>query len=425
MQKKVAFKTLGCRLNQYETEALATSFNEKGYEVVDFNHAADAYVINTCTVTGQSDQKSGYYINRAGKRNNKPVLVVTGCMVNNHEERLKERDVISYLVKNEHKTSIPNLLDAHFRGEIFPEQFLKQDSFSYGSAKQMFHTRSMIKIQDGCDNMCTFCIIPTVRGRAVSRAPEQVISNIRHNLENGFKEIVLTGVNIGRYFYEGKTFENLIEKILDMPEDFRLRISSLEPDGFTDRFANLFQHEKLMPHLHLCLQSGSDKVLLRMRRMYNVQTYMNVIETFKTRYPDFNFTTDIIVGFPGETNEDFKQTVKIAHQAEFSHIHTFKYSRRTGTRADRMTDHINENLKEERSKIIRDLSDENKLNYLKRFIGKTEKLLTETHSNEGFHGYGEHYIPIISTRATQKNQIIDTKLNTLTFINGEPFLTEY
>lgn len=422
MSKKVAFKTLGCRLNQYETEALATAFDDKGYRIVDFNQGADAYVINTCTVTGQSDHKSGYYINRAGKRNNKPVIVVTGCMVNNHQERLKEKDVISYLVKNEFKTSIPNLLDAHFKGEIFPEQYLKPDSFSYGAAQQIFHTRSMIKIQDGCDNMCTFCIIPSVRGRAVSRAPEQIIHNIRENLHNGFKEIVLTGVNIGRYRFNGINFEDLLEKILEMPEDFRLRISSLEPDGFSDRFAELFQHKKLMPHLHLCLQSGSDKILLRMRRMYTVKSYMQIIENFKIKYPDFNFTTDIIVGFPGETTNDFQQTVQIAKEAGFSHIHTFKYSRRIGTRADRMEDQVKAQLKDERSKIIREISDTNKRHYLQQFVGKTEHMLTETFTETGFQGYGEHYIPIVNSNAKCKNQIIETTMNEVKLLNGEPFL---
>lgn len=422
MSKKVAFKTLGCRLNQYETEALATAFDAKGYQVVDFNQAADAYVINTCTVTGQSDQKSAYYINRAGKQNNKPVIVVTGCMVNNKEESLKEKDVISYLVKNEHKTSIPNLLDAHYKGEIFPEQYLKPDTFSYGAAQQMFHTRSMIKIQDGCDNMCTFCIIPAVRGRAASRHPQQIINNITENIKNGFKEIVLTGVNIGRYKHDNIGFEGLIEKILDIPLEFRLRISSLEPDGFTDRFKALFQHEKLMPHLHLCLQSGSDKVLLKMRRMYTIKTYMDVIHSFKGSYPDFNFTTDIIVGFPGETDDDFKRTIAIAHEAEYSHIHTFKYSRRTGTRADRLPDQIDEKIKEERSKIIRSISETNKRAYLNRFIGSREKILTETKSSYGFQGYGEHYIPIINSSASRKNEIINTKITDLIDIKGEPIL---
>lgn len=422
MAKTIAFKTLGCRLNQYETEALATSFNNSGYKVVDFNQQADAYVINTCTVTSQSDQKSNYYINRAGKREHKPVVVVTGCMVNNHMERLREKDVISYLVENDNKTSIPSLLDAHFRGEIFPEHFLKPDTFNYGAAKQMFHTRSMIKIQDGCDNMCSFCIIPSVRGRAVSRNPKEVIQNIRENLNNGFKEIVLTGVNIGRYKFEQTGFEDLIEQILELPNDFRLRISSLEPDGFTNRFVELFQHEKLMPHLHLCLQSGSDKVLLKMRRMYSVQTYMNIIESFRKRYPLFNFTSDVIVGFPGESENDFKETIKIANEAEFSHIHTFKYSRRKGTRADRMDEQIPEPIKDERSRIIRSISDESRLNYLASFIGKTETLLTETKVNMGFQGYGSHYIPIVSQTAKTKNSLLKTTIKELVVVDNEPFL---
>ena len=328
--KKIAFKTLGCRLNQYETDALASRFHTGSYEIVDYSEEADIYVINTCTVTNQSDQKSRQTINQARKINKEAVVVVTGCMANNYKQSLLETDNISYVVDNERKTSIYSIIESHFRGDAADPEGFDKDLFSYEAAYKTFHTRSMIKIQDGCDNFCTFCIIPKVRGRATSRPAEEIYQNIQEVLDYGFKEVVLTGVNIGRYEDKTINFEQLVENILNIPGDFRLRISSIEPDGFSDRFFELFTHPKLTPHLHLCLQSGSESVLLKMRRMYTAKQFGNMAMRLKSLYPDFNLTTDIIVGFPGETEEEFEQTVTMAKELAFSHIHTFKYSVRSG-----------------------------------------------------------------------------------------------
>jgi threonylcarbamoyladenosine tRNA methylthiotransferase MtaB len=349
MSKKIAFKTLGCRLNQYETDSVVSNFINAGYEVVDFNEQADAYIINTCTVTNMSDHKSRQTINQASRKNEKAVLVVTGCMANHHKEKLEANDKITYTIENDRKGSIFHLLDSHFKGEIISPEELKQDRFAFGAAEKSFHTRSLIKIQDGCDNFCTFCIVPHVRGRASSRSWENIKSNIEEVLKFGYKEIVLTGVNIGRYERDGITFEELIEKILNIPGDFRIRISSIEPEGFGDKLFNLFSHPKLMPHLHMCLQSGSDKILLKMRRQYTVDEFKTMVHKIKKKIPDFNFTTDIMVGFPGETEEDFQETCKVSEQLGFSHVHTFKYSIRKGTRAERMPDQVHEKIKTERS----------------------------------------------------------------------------
>ncbi len=251
-----------------------------------------------------------------------------------------------------------------------------------------------MKIQDGCDNFCTFCIIPTVRGRAVSRPVEQILENIRQTLANGFREFVITGVNIGRYEYENYRFEDVLAKILELPGDFRVRISSLEPDGFGDGFVELFDHPKLMPHLHLCLQSGSDKTLLRMRRMYDVSQFRSVVEKFRNRYPDFNFTTDIIVGFPGETDEEFQETLDAVKEFNFSHVHTFKYSVRRGTRAERMENQVPEKVKNARSLRVRELSEENKRHFLNSFIGKSQDVLVEKITQGIANGYGQNYVPV-------------------------------
>ena len=393
--KKVAFKTLGCRLNQYETDALVSDFDQAGYQLVDFKEKADVVVVNTCTVTNQSDQKSRNLINQAARNNLGSVVVVTGCMANKDKEKLEAEPKITYVVDNKRKADIRQLVDAHFEGEVLHPEQLAGNVFRFHPVGKSLHTRSAVKIQDGCDNFCTFCIIPSVRGRAISRPLPEILDHVKKTLGNGFKELVVTGVNIGRYEWENKHFEDVLEAILELPGDFRLRISSLEPDGFGDRFYDLFRHEKLAPHLHLCLQSGSDKMLLRMRRMYDLKCFSGIVDRFKKNIPDFNFTTDMIVGFPGETEADFKQSVQVVRDFGFSHVHTFKYSVRKGTRAARMDGQVPEKIKNDRSAIIRKLSDEMREKYLRNFIPKEQTVLIEKTDPGGFaSGYGEHYIPV-------------------------------
>jgi threonylcarbamoyladenosine tRNA methylthiotransferase MtaB len=409
--KKVAFKTLGCRLNQYETDALVTDFDKAGYQLVGVDESPDVVVVNTCTVTNQSDQKSRTTISQAARANNNAVVVVTGCMANNFKEKLESQDNITFVVENNRKSSILSLVDAHFSGEILHPNQLPQDVFRYEPVQKSLHTRSAVKIQDGCDNFCTFCIIPMVRGRAVSRPVAEVLESVRKTIENGFKEIVITGVNIGRYEDGEARFEDLLAQILEVSGDFRVRISSLEPDGFGDRFVDLFKHPKLMPHLHLCLQSGSDKTLLRMRRMYDVAQFRKTVNLFRSVYPEFNFTTDIIVGFPGETDEEFQETIDAVKEFNFSHVHTFKYSVRRGTRAERLENHIPEKIKTERSAQIRELSEENKKQYLTSFIGKTQQVLVEKITQGIANGYGQHYVPVrFKAAGIQKNTVHSIQL---------------
>ncbi len=413
MGKKVAFKTLGCRLNQYETDALVTDFYLAGYQIVPFAAEADVYVVNTCTVTNASDHKSKNIINQAIKRNKGSVVVVTGCMANSQKEWLEDRKEITWVIENRRKSSLFSLVDAHFKGEIMHPSDLKQDLFHFSVAEKGYHTRSMIKIQDGCDNFCAFCIVPTVRGRAVSRPPKEILDNVRRVIDIGYKEIVLTGVNISRYLYEDVTFEKLIERILQTEGNFRLRISSIEPEGFGEKFYELFSHPKMCPHLHLCLQSGSERILLQMRRQYNLKQYYSIINNLRNHYPGFNFTTDIITGFPGESEKDFKQTCKVVQDIGFSHIHTFKYSIRQGTRAARMTDQIPERIKRERSEKIRYISDMNKIKYSKTLIGKEQNVLIEKLQKGVGKGYGEHYVPVEFRTGADKNTFHTVKISGL------------
>ena len=237
---------------------------------------------------------------------------------------------------------------------------------------------------------------------------------------------MITGVNISRYNYENIDFQGMLERILELPGDFRVRISSIEPDGFNEDFPRVFEHPKVAPHLHLCLQSGSDSILLKMRRMYNTASFMKIIENFRKTIPDFNFTTDIIVGFPGETEEDFQKTLTIADEAAFSHIHTFRYSIRNGTRAARMVDQVPDKIKAERSEIVRKLSAENEFKYFRKMLGKTQRLLIENPDYNGYaKGYGEHYIPLsIPSEGYERNQFKNVTLENI-HNTDNPFIMSY
>lgn len=394
-KKKIAFKTLGCRLNHYETDSIATQFGEGGeYEIVPFEEKADIYLINSCTVTHESDKKVKTYIKRAHRTNEKAMTVVMGCMANSEKEALKARKDVSLVIENEKKSYVHSLIDGQIKGEIIDIDALQENRFNYDIAAPIFHTRSLIKIQDGCDNFCSFCIIPQVRGRATSRPVQEVLDNIISLVEAGYKEVVITGVNIGRYTADGLNFEGLLTEILNLEGDFRVRISSLEPDGFNDDFYKLFLHPKLTPHLHLCLQSGSDKVLKDMRRMYDVEKFRTVVNSMRKHIPNFNFTTDIIVGFPDETEDDFQQTLEVMEELNFGHVHTFKYSKRKRTKAANMQNQVPENVKTQRSEILRNLADRLQQNYRKSFIGTTQKVLIERVFDDYATGYGEYFVPV-------------------------------
>jgi len=403
---------LGCRLNLYETDALASRFAEKGFEIDDDfeNSDAEILVINTCTITNQSDKKSREYIKRARRKGS--LVVVTGCMAEQYREVIKDDTDIAVIVDNKHKNRIFDIVEARLKGLQVNVEDLDGNVFDYQSAKDTFHTRSIVKIQDGCNNFCTYCIVPYVRGRAISRPVSEVLQNIKDELSFGFKEIVLTGVNISKYNCEGVDFYALIEKILAIEGDFRLRIASIEPDDFSDRFVSLFANSKLAPHIHLCLQSGSDAILRRMHRHYNMADFQGIVDKFRALVPDFNFTTDIIVGFPGESDEDFNQTLQAAERIVFGHIHAFKYSRRRGTLADKMPDQVDERIKTARSKVLRDLSDRLTRQNMESMIGKTQRMLSETTDHNGYlYGYGENYQRIrLKTQNPETNKFYNVRL---------------
>jgi threonylcarbamoyladenosine tRNA methylthiotransferase MtaB len=413
---KVAFKTLGCRLNQYEMDALAATFKENGYEVSENGDGADAIVVNTCTVTNQSNQKSRYAISHASRQNPDAAMVVTGCMTESHLEQLKSKFPKAIIIDNKGKSGIFQSVDSLLKTGHADLSDKDYDLFSYQSFTEMFHTRSLVKIQDGCDNFCTYCIIPFVRGRAISRRVKQVIDNVKEVVALGAKEVVLTGVNISRYDSEGVKFSGLLKRILEVEGDFRVRISSIEPDSFDDQFFELIGHPKLTPHLHLCLQSGSNRILLKMRRMYTISEFLNIVDRVRAKDANFNFTTDVIVGFPGETEEDFQQSMEIARQVGFGHMHIFKYSVRQGTRAERMSDQISDKIKTERSKQMHVLAEELQAAYRSKFDNTSQRILVEKWKDGKASGYNDYFIPMeFETNDKIRNRFELVKANVKNF----------
>lgn len=440
-ERTVAFETLGCKLNQYETDSIATTLRRRGFRVIPFgSEPADAYIINSCTVTNKADRKSRntlYRVERfaqeharehATERMERPAqglsgengrnpdraaagptpVVFTGCFVDSHPGFDHSSRQTVYLVDNRHKNTIPDLLEAHFRGETVDPQAFTPNVFGFHTPEQVFHTRTNIKIQDGCDNFCTFCIIPRVRGRAVSRTREAILREAREAITAGSRELVLTGVNMSRYRdtenhprtnrRDSEDFVDLVEAVLDISGTFRVRISSLEPDGLNDRFARLFEHPRMCPHLHLCLQSGSARILHAMRRMYTLESYRELVQRLRSVDPLFNLTTDLIVGFPGETRQDFEESVRAIGEYHLGHVHVFPFSPRAGTRAGRMTEAIDPGEIRRRTEEVQDAASTEKRRYRRKLVGRTERVLVERTeiTPQGILGLGlgEHYVPV-------------------------------
>jgi threonylcarbamoyladenosine tRNA methylthiotransferase MtaB len=412
----VAFSTLGCKLNQYETDSLATCFRDSGYRIVRPDERPDIHVINTCTVTSRADRKSRNLLCRA-KRSAPRLIVLTGCFVDSRQEIELENNI--YRVSNRDKHTIVDLVEAHLAGEVFKPS---GSVFDFPAPDRVFHTRSMVKIQDGCDNHCSFCIIPHVRGRAQSRPWRDVVSEVKHVLAGGSHEIVFTGVNMSRYSDGNVGFCELIRRLLDLDGEYRVRISSLEPDRLTGGLVSLFEHSRMCNHLHLCLQSASDRVLLAMKRQYTFAEFRDLAQRFRQVDPHFNLTTDLIVGFPGETDEDFEESLRAVESIGFGHVHTFPYSVRTGTPAARRNDRLAEHLVTERARAIRGAAERQKRRYRETLLGSQERVLVERFERDGetatLHGLGEHYVPI-EVRMTNpeadltENRFVDVRLESL------------
>ncbi len=377
--KRAAFKTLGCKLNQAETESIAAGFRALGWDIVDIGHPADAVIINSCTVTNTADRKSRQALNRVlrAAHGNQTLIVVAGCYADAYRELLKADDRL-YVVGNRHKSRIPWLVEAHFKGEkILCDQNLDEKPFDYPTVKKVFRTRAMVKVQDGCDNRCAYCVIPFVRGRAISRLLPHIVQSVENAVAAGSREIVLTGVNISRWQDGTKYFVDMLEACLKVDGAFRLRLGSIEPERIDNSLILLMKHPKMTPHLHLCLQSGSETVLRSMKRRYTASQYVEIAKRLGQSVQGFNLTTDVIVGFPGETDEDFADTVTLCRNLQFGHIHTFPYSRRHGTLADRMDHQVSLQIKRERAEYIRSISKTKKRQFRETLIDSLQEVLVE------------------------------------------------
>lgn len=381
--RKAALHNLGCKVNAYETDAMQQMLEEAGYEIVPFEEAADVYIINTCTVTNMADRKSRQMLHRAKKKNPEAVVVAAGCYVQAAGEVLYEDHAIDLVIGNNRKKDLVELLNGIFEGRreaaILDINHTKEyESLTLSQAGE--HTRAYVKVQDGCNQFCSYCIIPFVRGRVRSREKENVLTEIRCLAANGYREVVLTGIHLSSYGVdlEGESLLDLILAVHQVDGIERIRLGSLEPGIITEEFVGAISVlPKMCPHFHLSLQSGCNATLKRMNRRYTAEEFAEKCRLLRKYFENPALTTDVIVGFPGETEEEFAETKQFLKDIRFYETHIFKYSRRKGTKADRMTDQVPEQIKTERSNCLQALHDENKRNYQSCFLGKELEVLFE------------------------------------------------
>lgn len=385
--RKAAFHNLGCKVNSYETEAMQQLLEDAGYEIVPFREGADVYIINTCSVTNVADRKSRQMLHRAKKMNPSAAVVAVGCYVQAAGAELKKDEAVDLIVGNNQKKDLVQILDDYFADHENSGEILdighSQEYEELHIRRIADHTRAFIKVQDGCNQFCSYCIIPYTRGRVRSRRPEDIEREVRGIAEAGYKEIVLTGIHLSSYGVDFKDEQQenlltLIKRLDQIPGIERLRLGSLEPRIVTREFAKeLARLRTICPHFHLSLQSGCDATLKRMNRRYNAAEYQACCEILREEFDNPAITTDVIVGFPGETGEEFAETERFLKAIHFYEMHIFKYSRRAGTRAADMPDQVPEGTKSVRSDILLALEKQQSLEYRGRFLGTEEEILLE------------------------------------------------
>ena len=402
MKKDIAFITLGCKVNQYETNAMIQKFIEKGYNLVEHTEKADIYIINTCTVTNMSDRKSRQMLRRVKDLNPHAIVVACGCYAQVAKEELKKISEIDLILGNNEKKEIVQYIEQYIKEnhKIHNTEDVMQtrEFVDFGDVTYTEKTRAVIKVQDGCDRFCSYCIIPYARGRVRSRKPESVISEIKNITKQGIKEVVITGIHVASY---GKDFKNeyrlidLLEEINNIKGIERIRLGSIEPLLIDKEFiTRLKKLEKICHHFHLSLQSGCDETLKRMNRRYTTEEFEDIVNSLRKAYNDVVLTTDIIVGFPGESEEEFNKTYEFLKKIKFYKMHIFKYSQRKGTKAASMEKQIDGNIKEFRSQKLIDLSDENEKEYNKSYIGEEVEVLFEEKKDDFYKGHTKNYILI-------------------------------
>ena len=401
-QKTVSFYTLGCKVNQYESNAMAQEFVQKGYKVISTEEKSDITIVNTCTVTNMSDRKSRQLLRRIKKENPDTVVVAAGCYVQVAREKLEQIPEIDLVLGNNEKKDIVEYIETYLKDNKKHNKIsdvMHQKQFiDFGVITYTEKTRAAIKIQDGCDRFCSYCIIPYARGRVRSRNPESIIEEAKQIVKEGIQEIVITGIHVASYgkdFKEEYKLIHLLENLNTIDELKRIRLSSIEPMIITDEFIKrLSKLGKICHHFHLSLQSGCDDTLKRMNRRYTTEEFMQVVNCLRKAYDDVMLTTDVIVGFPGETDEEFEHTYNFLRKVKFYKMHVFKYSQREGTKAASMPNQIDGRIKEERSKRLIELSNENQTEYNKQYIGKELDVLFEEREGKYYKGHTSNYIMV-------------------------------
>ena len=402
--KRVAFYTLGCKVNQYETEAMLELFEKEGYEKAETEDYADVYVINTCTVTHMSDRKSRQYIRRMKKKNPDAIIAVVGCYSQVSPEEILSIDEVNLVMgTNDRKKIVEEVkkIDAS-RKVSTVDDIMKVKAFEEIEInKTNGKTRAFLKIQDGCDRYCSYCIIPYARGRVRSRDLESIVKEVENLAANGYKEVVLTGIHVASYGKDIKETDikllDVIKQINDIEGIERIRLSSVEPILFTDEFVEAVSAmDKVCPHYHLSLQSGCDETLKRMKRRYTKEEYKTIVDRLRAAIPNVSITTDVIVGFPGETNEEFDKTYEFLKDIELTHMHIFKYSPRKGTPAATMENQVDPSTKHERSEKLLQLNEENFKKFGQKMLDKEFNVLFEQKVGDNkFEGLTENYVKVI------------------------------
>ncbi len=415
MERTVAFYTLGCKVNQYETNAMEQQFIQNNYKIVDNTEKADIYVINTCTVTNMADRKSRQMLRRVKEINQSAVIVVCGCYAQVAKTELEQIPEVDIILGINEKNKIVQIVEEYLASKnniIEVADVSKQKEFlDFGDVTYTEKNRAVIKVQDGCNMFCSYCLIPYARGRIRSRKIENVVSEIEKIAKQGIKEVVITGIHVASY---GKDFDNENIRLINLLEEInkiegieRIRLSSLEPTIVDEKFAQrLAKLEKICDHFHLSLQSGCDATLKRMNRKYTTARYKEATEILRKFYPNANFTTDVIVGFPGETDEEFNQTYKFLKEIEFYKMHIFKYSPRKGTVAEKLPNQVDGNIKEERSKKLIELSNNTQNEKNSQYIGKTVKVLFEEYENGYYKGHTTNYM-VVKVPEKEQDGFID------------------
>lgn len=419
----VAFATLGCRVNHYDTEAMAEKFIREGYEVTDFEDFADVYVINTCSVTNMSDKKSRQIISRARRRNKDAVIAAVGCYSQVAPEEVSKIEGVNVVLGSRNKGDIVyyvNKAKDEQRPQLMVGEVLKNKQFEELNIEEyQDKTRAFLKIQDGCNRFCAYCLIPYTRGTTCSKDPEKVLTEIQKLSEHGFKEIILSGIHTASYGIdlEGNvTLVTLLEEIEKLDGIERVRIGSIEPSFFTDEVIGKIKNmKKLCPQFHLSLQSGCDTTLKRMNRRYTAKEYEEAVNKIRENLMDASITTDVIVGFPGETEEEFNETYEFLKRIKLTKTHIFKFSPRKGTKAENMPNQIDGNIKEQRSKALIELNEKNEGDFSRFLVGRELDVLVEQEvsDNSGvFEGYTRNYVKVEISDGTEEmiGKIIPCKI---------------